>query len=92
MIKDKTKELQMLLKEFKDVFAWIYKDLKGIPPKLVEHKIELDTSTPPAHQARSRLNPNYVRTDKQNIDNLLIIGFIQLVEESYMVITYSGSA
>jgi hypothetical protein len=92
VIKDKTKELQMLLKEFKDVFAWIYKDLKSIPPKLAEHKIELDTSTPPAHQARYRLNPNYVRTDKQNIDNLLIIGFIQLVEESYMVITYSGSA
>ncbi len=30
--KQKTKELQMLLKEFKDVFAWTYKNLKGIPP------------------------------------------------------------
>ncbi len=24
-------ELIELLKEFKDIFAWIYKDLKGIP-------------------------------------------------------------
>jgi hypothetical protein len=42
----------MLLKEFKDVFAWTYKDLKGIPPKLTQHRIELDTSIPPTHQAR----------------------------------------
>jgi hypothetical protein len=52
LIKEKTKELQMLLKEFKDVFAWIYKDLKGIPPILAQHKIELDTSIPPAYKSR----------------------------------------
>jgi hypothetical protein len=60
LTKEKTKELQMLLKEFKDVFAWTYKDLKGIPLKLAQHKIELYTSIPPAHQARYKLNPNYV--------------------------------
>jgi predicted transcriptional regulator len=42
------------------VFAWTYKDLKGIPPKLVQHIIELDTSILLAHQARYILNPNYV--------------------------------
>jgi len=31
LTKEKIKELQMLLKEFKDVFAYTYKDLKGIP-------------------------------------------------------------
>jgi hypothetical protein len=31
-----------LLWEFKVVFAWSYKDLKGIPPSLAEHKIELE--------------------------------------------------
>ncbi len=64
MTKEKTKELWMLLKEFKDVFAWTYKDLKGIPFKLVQHIIELDTSIPPTHQARYKLNPNYVATVK----------------------------
>jgi ribosomal protein L7/L12 len=33
----KVLELQQLLKEFKDVFAWTYKDPKGIPPKLAQH-------------------------------------------------------
>ncbi len=50
----------MLLKEFKDVFAWTYKDLKIIPQELAQHIIELDTSIPLAHQARYILNPNYV--------------------------------
>ncbi len=50
LTKEKTKELQMLLKEFKDVFAWIDKDLKGIPLELAQQIIELNTSIPPTHQ------------------------------------------
>jgi hypothetical protein len=37
-----------LLKQFLNVFAWTYKDMKGIPPKIVQHQIELDTTVPPA--------------------------------------------
>jgi hypothetical protein len=37
LTKENIEELKMLLKEFKDVFAWTYKDLKGIPPKLAQH-------------------------------------------------------
>jgi hypothetical protein len=70
------------LKEFKDVFAWTYKNLKGIPPKLTQHKIELDIIIPLAHQARYKLNPNYVIVVKQDIDKLLATGFIQSVEEA----------
>jgi flagellin-specific chaperone FliS len=32
----KVMEVEQLLKEFKDVFAWTYKDLKGIAPKLAQ--------------------------------------------------------
>jgi hypothetical protein len=41
--------MEQLLKDFKDVLAWTYKDLKGIPPKLAQHRIELDTIIPSAH-------------------------------------------
>jgi hypothetical protein len=41
--------VEQLLKEFKDVFAWTYKDLKGIPLELAQHIIELDTTIPLAH-------------------------------------------
>jgi hypothetical protein len=42
-------EVEQLLKEFKDVFAWTYKDLKGIPPKLAQNRMELDITIPSAH-------------------------------------------
>jgi hypothetical protein len=67
----------MLLKEFKDVFVWTYKDMNNIPPMLVQQIIELDTSIPPTHYTRYRLNPNYAAIVK-----LLTTRFIQLVEEA----------
>ncbi len=54
-----TKQLIELLKEFKDIFAWIYKDLKGIPQKIIQHQIELDITIPLVHQMKYWLNPNY---------------------------------
>jgi len=45
-------------------------NLKGIPLKLAQHKIELDTSIPPTHQASYGLNLNYVAAIKQDIDKL----------------------
>jgi hypothetical protein len=45
----KVLEVEQLLKEFKDVFAWTYKDLKGIPLGLAQHIIELETTIPPTH-------------------------------------------
>jgi hypothetical protein len=53
-------QLIQLLKEFKNIFAWTYKDLKGIPLEIAQHWIELDTSIPLAHPTRYRLNLNYV--------------------------------
>jgi len=75
-------EVEQLLKEFKDVFGWTYKNLKRIALELAQHKIELDTTIPLAHQARYKLNPNYATIIKQDIDKLLAIGFIQSIEEA----------
>ncbi len=73
--------MEHLLTDFKDVFAWTYKDLKEIPLELAQHRIELDTKTPPTHQAKYRLNPNYATTIKRDIDKFLAVGFIEFVEE-----------
>lgn len=58
----------------------MYKDLKGIPLELAQHKIELDTSIPPTHQTRYTMNPYYVVIVKHDIDKL-ISKYIQLVGE-----------
>jgi hypothetical protein len=43
--------IEDLLKEYKDVFAWSYKDLKRILAHIAKHKIELNTSIPLTHMA-----------------------------------------
>jgi hypothetical protein len=70
-----------VLKEFKDKKNSTYKDLKRIPPNIIHHRIELDTTIPPTHQARCRLNFNYVIIVKQDVDKLFNVGFIKSVEE-----------
>jgi hypothetical protein len=74
----KVLEVVQMLKEFKDVFTWTYKDLKGIPLELAQHRIELDTTISLAHQAKYKLNPNYAITIKQDIDKLLLVRFMNL--------------
>ncbi len=84
----KVLEVEQFLKEFKDVFAWTYKDLKGIPLELTQHIIELDIIIPLTHQAMYILNPNYVIVMKQDIDKLLVV---RIYRRSYMVVTHSNS-
>ncbi len=76
--------LRELLIEY--IIAWTYKDFKGIPPKLAWHHIELETSIPLVHNARFKMNPNYVVVVKQNINKLLKTKFIQHVEEATWLI------
>ena len=37
----KEQRLVELLQEFRDVFAWLYKDLKGVDPVVCQHTIPL---------------------------------------------------
>ncbi len=43
--------MEDLLKEYKDLFAWSYKDLKRVLAHIVEQKIELNISIPLTHLA-----------------------------------------
>lgn len=71
-----------LFVEYKDVFAWSYKDLKGIPFELGEHKIELLENAKLVKQRPYRMNPKYKEQVKNELDKLLVIGYIFEVENS----------
>ncbi len=51
----KVLEVEQLLKEFKDVLAWTYKDLKMISLELAQHKYYYTINT----LGKYRLNSNY---------------------------------
>jgi hypothetical protein len=55
-----TTEAKFLLKKYKNVFAWSYKDFKGIPPHIVQHQIKLDIMILPSHQNGYQMNLKYV--------------------------------
>ena len=78
-LEDKT-TMVGLLKEFKDVFAWSYEDMKGLAPKLYQHQIHLNMDAKPVAQRRYQMNPNYVLKVNEEIDKLLTVGFIRPVK------------
>ncbi len=74
-----SQNVEQLFKEYKDIFAWTYKDLKGIPPHIAQYQIELD-NIPQAHQVRYKMNPNYVTMVKHDLDKLFDAKFIAQIE------------
>ena len=64
-----------LLREYKDVFAWSHKDMKGLDLKFYQHQIDLLTDVKLVQQHRYRMSPNYA-------DKLLKIGFIRPVKKA----------
>lgn len=52
LLEEEVKAYKKLIEEFSDVFVWLYEDLKGIFPHLVEHQIPLIPSARPIHQKK----------------------------------------
>ena len=42
-----SQELVLLLKEFKDVFAWDYSEMPGLDPRLIAHTLNVDPQSKP---------------------------------------------
>jgi hypothetical protein len=75
-------QLTNVLQAYKDVFAWLYEDMKGLNPEFYHHKINLAKDAIPVQQRRYRLNPNYAAKVKEEIDKLLRVGFIRPVKQA----------
>ena len=57
--KEEEGDLIMLLKEYKDCFAWPYKDMKSVPPEVVQHTILIRDDAKPVQQRPYDMNPKY---------------------------------
>jgi len=60
-----------LVLEFRDIFAWSYKDLKGIPREIVQHTIPLVPGAQPVRQKEQRMNPRLQLIVKAELEKLL---------------------
>jgi len=66
--------------EYRDVFVWSYKDLKGIPPEIAQHRIPIIPGSKPVRQKEHRMNPQLQMIVKAELEKLLQAGFIKPVE------------
>ncbi len=73
-------QIKELMVNYRDVFAWSYKDLKGIYKEICEHKIELVANAQPIMQKQYRMNPNYAFKVRKYLNKLLDVGFIYPIE------------
>ena len=60
-----------LLKEFPDIFAWQYDDLKTFDTEVIQHKIPLNKDTKPFRQKLRSFNPLLLPTMEREIKKLL---------------------
>ena len=78
-------ELIKLLKEFRDVFAWSFKDLKGVDPAVCQHTIPMREDAKPSKQRPYSYNENFAAKIKEEIDKLKEAGFIYEIEHTEWV-------
>lgn len=75
-------ELEKLLREFKDVFAWSYDDLKAYIPEIIQHTIPLKEGVKHVKQKLRRMNPNIAPLVKEELQKMVDAGIIAPVRHS----------
>ena len=79
---EEEEELVRLLREYRDIFAWSYKDLKGIDPEICQHTIPLKSDAKPSKQRPYTYNDNFAKRIKEEIDKLKEAEFIYEIEHT----------
>ena len=73
---DKEELLIKALKEHRDVFAWSYRDLKGVDLDICQHTIPMKEDAKPSRQFPYTYNDTFSKKIKEEIDKLLAVEFI----------------
>ncbi|XP_070031938.1 uncharacterized protein [Nicotiana tomentosiformis] len=69
-----------LLKEFKDVFAWSYKEMPGLDPKLAVHHHVVKNYDRPVKKAQKCFRLDLVSLIESEVKKLIEAGFIRKVK------------
>ena len=67
------------LKENLDVFAWSHEHMLGISPKIIQHKLNVDSERKLVQQRRRAFAPERDQAIAEEVTKLLTAGFIREV-------------
>ena len=70
------------LKEYKDMFAWSYRDLKGVDLAICQHTIPMKEDAKPCKQRPYTYNDNFAKRIKEEIEKLKEAEFIYEIEHT----------
>ena len=71
--------LTTFVKDNQDVFAWIHKDMPGIDPSVMVHKLNVSPSFPPIRQKKRVFAQEQDKAIAKEVRKLLEAGFIREV-------------
>jgi hypothetical protein len=74
-----------LFKEFKEVFAWMYDDLKTFDPNIIQHVIPMKPQTQPFQHKLRNIHPKLEPTIKKELNKLLTAKIIFPVRHTQWV-------
>ncbi|KAM1001544.1 hypothetical protein ACFX2A_008167 [Malus domestica] len=74
---DEVDEYYQLLSEYKDVFAWTYKEMPGLDPVIAVHHLAVKPGTRPIKQTQRRYRSELIPQIEVEIDKLIEAGFIR---------------
>ena len=70
-------DLQELLMEFQEVFAWSYEDMSGIDPEIAQHHINTHDHMVSVKQKLRRMRTEWLLKIKEEVTKQLKVGFIK---------------
>jgi hypothetical protein len=76
------KEIICLIREFKDVFAWSYEDLKAYRKDIIQHAIPLVEGAKPFRQKIRQINPKLAAQVQKELKNMFDAGIIKQIRYS----------
>ena len=72
-------ELIALLKEFREFFAWSYKDMPGLDTKIVMHRIPIKPKCPLVRQSLRRMKSKIIMKIKEEVETQLKASFLTAI-------------
>ena len=83
------KEIENLIREYKDVFAWTCDDLKTYDPSIIEHTIPLKEGSKPYRQKLRNINPKLAPLIKNELGKMPVAGIIRPIRHTTYVYSVS---
>jgi hypothetical protein len=85
---EEKRKIVTLVREYRDVFAWYYDELKAYDPKIINHAIPLLEVIKPFRQRLRYMNPKVALTIQKELQKLYEACIIEPIRYSHSVANY----